>query len=69
MAYTVTASFTAKIANSATAARTSAVDNSIGNGERLQIDAAARAGLRELKGIALRYGFEISDEHVTVEEA
>lgn len=64
--YTVTATLDVEISNPTAL---EALAGGGGGDERSQIQAAVDAGLRELPGVAQRYGFRISDARATVEPA
>lgn len=67
--YTVTATFTVHADSPAALQGIAALTGTSGGDERSQIEAAVKAGLKEVPGLVRRYGFTVSDATATVAPA
>lgn len=64
--HTVHATITVEITNPSALAAIAALSGGSGD-ERAQVEAAVNSGLRELPGIAQRYGFRVTESSATVD--
>ena len=69
MTYRVEATIAVDVTNAAAIQAIAATAGAGGGDERSQVQAAANAGLEELKLVVRRYGLDISDASLTVTES